>query len=83
MTLARLIAAFHAGYRVGAINLTRDSWQAVRAELLERGGLPATDDAVHTGPLHVGNVLGHPVHLSDRDSLSVWNGSSDSEVAIP
>ena len=76
MTLARLIAALNS-HRVGAINLTAESWLALCAELLPEQRRD-TD-----GPLHVGNVLGHPVHLSDRDSLSVWNGANDSEVEIP
>ena len=77
MTLARLIAALNS-HRVGAINLTRDSWRGLQSELL-----PEQRGAEQSGPLHVGNVLGHPVHLSDRDSLSVWNGANDSEVEIP
>lgn len=76
MTLARLIAALQS-HRVGAINLTRDSWLSIQPELLPEQRRD-TD-----GPLHIGNVLGHPVHLSDRDSLSVWSGMHDEEVAIP
>ncbi len=83
MTLARLTAALNS-HRVGAINLTRDSWLALAIDMTaedvsyqmvspERGG----------SPCHIANVLGHPVHLSDRDSLSVWNGANDSEVEIP
>ena len=77
MTLSRLIAALNS-HRVGAINLTRDSWRGLQSELL-----PEQRGAEQVGPLHVGNVLGHPVHLSDRDSLSVWSGMHDEEVAIP